>query len=183
MSSRAFKRAHLPGFGIDYLMLPASTFEKFLARLLNTSIVYTVGVVLFVELMSLAVLGLLTAFGRDTGAIYNPLTLGTLKTAGAYLVVNALFVCGSLYFGKGALVKTALVLGAFMLFLGIYTSILGTNVFRDIGLEGWLRLKNFADTTAPSYGTWMDIARYGLFYVMAPLFWVVAFLRLRELEV
>jgi len=183
VSSRAYKKSHLPGFGVDYLMVPAPTLEKFVSRLLMTGVGYSLGVALLCVLLSLLILAVRAAFGRGVSDIYNPLTLSTLVVIANYLVFNAVFVCGSLYFSRHALVKTALVLGLFMLAVGMYTSVLGANVFRDIGLEGWLRLKSFTDSASPAVSHLMNVARYGIFYATAPLFWVAGYYRLRELEV
>jgi hypothetical protein len=56
-------------------------------------------------------------------------------------------------------------------------------VLSDVGIEGWMRLRHFADSAGPSYSRWIQNSWQVLFYGMAPLFWAVGYLRLRELEV
>jgi len=183
VSSRCFKKAHLPGFGMDYLMVPATVGEKFVSRVLMTCVGYALAVAVFTLALSALVIGLRVAFGHESSDLYKPWTLDTLRSIASYAVVNAVFVCGSLYFPRHALVKTALALGVFALVTAIYMSYLGRTVMRGTGWSDWLRLLQDGQWGSLDLGKTVGLLRTVLYYALAPLFWVVGWLRLRELQV
>ncbi len=113
-SARAFAEMQSGKSATDWLLLPASTAEKYLAALLSTQVlVPVVG-----SLVGLT----LWAF---SGPIVWPQFLGQWQLWGLFFVMNLVFFAGSTVFRKLAFFKTAGVWVAFALVLGLTFGLLG----------------------------------------------------------
>ena len=107
-SSSAFKEMHQQGSGPFYLTLPGTTLEKLLSKLLVTSVGYAAAILVFMtgasalsELLNRAVF----AAGHTW---FNPFSPANLKSAAVYLVLQSLFLLGSVWFRKVVFLKILL---------------------------------------------------------------------------
>lgn len=201
VTSLAFREVWQNGSGIAYLMLPGSLFEKFVVKLLMTSVGFAAGTLVFMSAAALVSEGLdRLLFGVGHG-FFNPFTPAVLQAVVRYLVLQSFFLLGSIWFRKLAFVKTALAIVVF----GIALLIVFTIALR-IGLAphfamgpgcGGLRLGGWAfdlngtdlrDLFKPGARGYQGamafkIAAEALFLALAPTSWVAAYFRLGEAEV
>lgn len=126
ITSFAFREVWQAGSGISYLSLPGSTLEKFIVKLLLTSVGFAAGTLLFmsaVGALSEAIDRL--AFNAGRG-FFDPFTPAIWQTVVRYLVLQAFFLLGSIWFKKLAFVKTVL----WMLVFAVALFILGAIALR-----------------------------------------------------
>ncbi|MFW6312463.1 MAG: hypothetical protein ACOC2N_01090 [Spirochaetota bacterium] len=196
VSSTAFAELHDPKSGVHYLMLPGSSLEKYLARLLLTSIGWTLAVLVGYIVMtglSAAVAGIF--FDTHPG-VFLPARRAIWGGIGTYLVTQSIFLFGSIYFRKVAFLRTALStivvaisLGLIYLvairvffapaFIGAFETVGG--VEQMITGPNGVGITEFAlESVVPVFETLQRI----LLWVVTPVFfWIAGVLRLRETEV
>ena len=193
VTSLTFKELHLNGQGIFYLTLPGSALEKFLSKLLVTSVGYAIGSLAFYAAVSAAAEGINRLIFGYGNPFFNPFDRNVLLALAAYLVTQSVFLVGSVYFRRLALVKTVLYLVLFGIVLAIVT-----------GLAAWFLFRDYAAGRAIAFEPYMnelgasgDVERVLrplaekfilggrlLFWIaVAPVGWVISYLRLRETEV
>ena len=201
VTSLAFREVWQNGSGIAYLMLPGSLFEKFLVKLLVTSVGFAVGTLAFMSataLVSEALDRLLFGVGQG---FFDPFTPAALQAVARYLVLQSFFLLGSIWFRKLAFVKTVL----WVLVFGVALAILASFALR-IGLashfalgtgRGGMRFGGWAfdlngtglqDLFSPGARGYQGamafkVAAQALFIALAPASWVAAYFRLGEAEV
>ena len=189
VASGAFRAMHTKESVHDWLMLPASAEEKFLSRLLVSSIGYW----LFLTLIfSLSVpigqaLSLLIA-GRG-GTLFNPLDPGVLRLLPHYLILQSLFIAGGAFFGRHQFLKTVLTLSLFGIVLGFFAAFALRLIFGDFFQNGF----NFSFSGEFGDPAFPGTQKAGMFLIrvlktlyfalVAPFFWLAAYLRVREAEV
>ncbi|MGA2640363.1 MAG: hypothetical protein ABSG21_05585 [Spirochaetia bacterium] len=200
ITSLAFREVWQTGSGIAYLMLPGSLFEKFVVKLLMTSVGFAAGALIFMSATALASDGLdRLLFGVGRG-FFNPVAPAVLQAVVRYLVLQSFFLLGSIWFRKLAFVKTALSIVVF----GIALSIVSTAALRiglashfalgpghGMRLGGWAfdlngaGLQNLFRPGGRGYSGAMafKVAAEALFIALAPASWVAAYFRLGEAEV
>lgn len=195
VSSRTFREIHDTQKSYAYVLLPASTLEKFSQRLLSTSLVYTLGTLTaYLAVAGLCELLNKLLFGFSL-PLFNPFNRVTLLILAGYLVSQSVFVLGSVYFRKTAFLKTLLTLFLLGVLLG---------VLAYLGLV--LLLPDYFDGLKPSddlnlYFEYMErqgwqgggvigvfraaavAARIFFWGLLAPLCWVLSYRRFRRVEV
>jgi hypothetical protein len=200
VTSLAFREVWQNGSGIAYLMLPGSLFEKFLVKLLMTSIGFAVGTLVFMSAAG-AVSETLDRllFGAGHG-FFNPFTPAVLQAVVRYLVLQSFFLLGSIWFRKLAFVKTVLSIVVFGIALAIVATIalrVGLASHFALGpghgmrLGGWAfdlngtGLRELFSPGARGYQGAMAFktAAQALFIALAPASWVAAYFKLGEAEV
>jgi magnesium-transporting ATPase (P-type) len=193
VTSLGFKELHLDAQSVFYLTLPGSSLEKFLSKLLVTSVGYAFGSLFFYTAVSSAAEGinrLVFGYGHP---FFNPFERTTMIVVAVYLVTQAVFLVGSVYFRKLAFVKTNLYIWLFGLVVVILVAVIGWFIFRNysignrIGLEPYFQqlgesgeLQTFPGPLAEKFA---QVAKVLFWAVMAPVCWVISYLRLRETEV
>jgi hypothetical protein len=202
VTSLTFREVWQAGSGIAYLSLPGSTLEKLAVKLLTTSVGFAAGSLILMSAVSAASEALdRLVFGVGHG-FFNPFTSEALQAAARYLVVQAFFLLGSIWFRKLAFVKTVL----WIIVAGIALAILGGIAIR-VGVlphlsamaggsgsgrvGGWMFQLNgpgFQNLFAPgargySGAMAFKIAAEALAIALAPASWVAAYFRLGEAEV
>ena len=101
ISSAAFREVHDPEMSIQYLSLPTSSLTRYLSVWALTGPLY---LILISGLYGVSILAHLFA-----GTFWGfPTPRDLLWTAGEYLIVNAIFLLGSIHFKKLPLLKTLL---------------------------------------------------------------------------
>jgi hypothetical protein len=165
------------------LLIPASTFEKFLTGIFFTSILTYVSFILLFYLTDLAFITKLKGLYADdlTNLEYffpknNPNVFLPLYIAPFF--VTSLFLLGSIYFNKFHYIKTAI---SVMIFSGILSAILfktGAFLFEGKILiqEENRNMNHMSQNTAE----WLGLL---LLVVLTGIFWSITYVRLKEKEV
>jgi len=193
VTSLTFKELHLNGHGVFYLALPGSALEKFLSKLLVTSLVYAFGSLFFYTAVSAAAEGinrLVFGYGHP---FFNPFTRTTLIAIAGYIVTQAVFLVGSIYFRKLAFIKTNLYLWLFGIAVAVIVALITWAIFHDYAVGSRIDLDPYFQrigesgelqaVLSPMAEKFLQAAK-GLFWgVMAPVCWIISYLRLRETEV
>ena len=198
LTSRSFNELGNKEKGIDFLMIPASLFEKFITVLLFT----TVGYFLFYHLSFYCTYKIIN--GIELTLRHKPIELNYQFLGDpdekkyiyyAYFILQAAFLLGATYFHKVTFIKT--VLSVFLLGLGLYlvNSILLTFVFgfeKDIWKRGvpFLMVTKLeggtvsCHTTAYFIPVWLQHTYLFAFkFLLAPILWTIAFFRLKDQEI
>ncbi len=201
VTSLAFREVWQSGSGIFYLTLPGSVFEKFLSKLLVTSVGFAVGTAVFMTATAAVSEGLdRLIFGVGLG-FFSPFTEEVLLAVARYLVLQSFFLLGSIWFKKLAFVRTVL----WMVILGVGVAVISMIAIRvglgrlnaGIGLHGggmwsggWafdLNGPGLSGLFAPGgrgHAGLMAFKTIGqaLFIALAPASWLAAYFRLGEAE-
>jgi hypothetical protein len=193
VTSMTFKELHLNGQSVFYLTLPGSSLEKYLSKLLVTSVGYAFGSLFFYTAVSSAAEGinrLIFGYGHP---FFNPFERTTMIVIAVYLVTQAVFLVGSVYFRKLAFIKTNLYIWLFGIVMVILVAVIGWLIFRDYEVGNRIELEPYFQrlgdsgqlqaVLGPMAEKFWQVGK-GLFWgVMAPVCWVISYLRLRETEV
>ena len=194
VTSRAFYEAHSRFRNHDWLMLPASTLEKFAERWFLTSIGYAVAAVLSYSLFSVVSAGIARALLKSSYAVFNPLSRTTVELCLNYVVAQSFFLLGAAYFRKNHFIKTVLALLGVSIALTFFTAVVfrivywdffkgvAPNVaFAELGeeIERSVRSRNL-ERTATGLETAANWIKWAL---LLPTVWTIAFFRLKETEV
>jgi hypothetical protein len=186
LSAGVFSEIHKPVRNAYFFLLPASLFEKMLVRLLGCGIGFTLISVLVYYLFSLISSGIAALYDWGSFPAFNPFTRDMLLTIAVYLVTHSIFLFGSVYFKKHSFMKTGVSLFALAILLGIFAAIVFRIVYNDY-FQGMCFVDNlgFSDYDLPvNFGyTLTSIFKYIFWIVLAPLCWVLTYLRLSETEV
>lgn len=193
VTSLIFKELHLNGQSVFYLTLPGSSLEKYLSKLLVTSVGYAFGSLFFYTAASSAVEGinrLIFGYGHP---FFNPFERNTMIVIAVYLVTQAVFLVGSVYFRKLAFIKTNLYLWLYGIVVVILVAVIGWIIFRDFGVGPRIYLEphfqrlgesgQMQAVLAPMAEKFWQVGKVLFWGAMAPVCWVIGYLRLRETEV
>lgn len=166
-----------------FLTLPGSNLEKFAGKLILTSVGYTLGAIIFFYLFTMLASGLNLLFFNRPLPLFNPFQDAILEIIGAYLVTQSMFLLGAVYFKSHAFIKTILAINGFFLLLILFALLVIWLLYRDyyagrIWMDG-LRLEK----AIQGKQAFTVIAQILFWVFLAPFFWLVSYLRLRESEV
>ncbi len=196
VSSAAFAELHDAKTGVHYLMLPGSSLEKYLARLLLTSIGWTLAVTVGYMVMTAVSAAVAGIFFDTHPGVFLPARRAIWAGIATYLVTQSIFLFGSIYFRKVAFLRTALSAIVIAMSLGILylvairiffaPAFVGT--FETVrGVEQMITGPNgvsFTEFAAQSVLPVFESLQKVLLWVVTPIFfWVAGVLRLRETEV
>lgn len=188
MTSMIYKDIHEKQRNYIYLTLPASTLEKFLSRLLLTSVGFVAIVLVVYYLFSWIAAGLsLLIFDRSLPA-FQPFTRETMTALGVYIVTQSIFLFAAVYFRSHAFFKTILSLFSFSVVVGIFSMLIARLVFWKY-FDGLFMPDQFnidlehMSCFGESFGELISAAAKIFFwFIMAPYFWVLTYFRLKETE-
>ena len=168
--------------GMAYLATPASQLEKLLNAILYTSVLFPIAF----SLIFLAVDGLFYVGGNATGLVsmegFSKVdSFNFADTFRNILIVQSVYMLGSIWFGKRSLLKTTL---AVVLFYGVIFAVAGIIIRMNYEL-----LKTFSESTNGVNvhwdgndiinGKWLGAA----LWILPPFFWTVAYFRLSEKQI
>jgi len=182
--------------GSSFLTLPASNFEKWLCGILIAGVFYPVIFLLFFRLVDGSFVSVYHHTLDPAGPFYKQLYLSVYildfngfiawKVYRLFGVLTGAMLVGSLYFNKVAFIKTAI--GISILFLAM----MGVNWLMASLLFGHITdAAVFNSVTMPvgkEEGSielprgFVNVINNGVWYVLPPLLWLLAFTRLREKE-
>ena len=186
LSAASFAEIHHSQKNTAFFMLPASRLEKLTSRLLLTNIVYVITAVVFYYLLNLVSIVLSAIFGCGPFPVFNLFTREMLIALLVYFVIQSIFLFGSIYFKNHAFMKTGLSLFALGNVIALFSLLMVRVVFFDFFnhmhaadnfmATDFLYLKDIGETL-------LTILKYLFYFVLAPYFWILSYIRLGEKEV
>ena len=204
-TSRSFRAVHDSTRNEAYLLLPASSLEKFFARLLPV----TVGIGIFLPIFLLALSAIIESvsmviFGTRR-PLFNPFDSEIWKLYGYYIIIQAPFFLGAIWFRRFNFLITSFAIILFHLLLA--TAILITARI-TIGTTEWQHLYGQDIQQRPDTGifNYFDFFYFGIAHdffhqllaanwsflatvfwiviaLLPPVLWWIAWLRLKEVQV
>jgi hypothetical protein len=187
--------------GINFLLVPASAFEKILCSLLYTVILFFVVFTALFYLVDILMVSITKSFvvidyPRDEKGVLNVFESARLPFDGKstinilliFFAIQSIFLLGSVYFAKYSFIKT--IISGFVVFLIVFFFLYfiyemmpdggyanGTITSYHINIEG-------KDGYLVSVPGWLgQILNYMLFYGIAPFLYIVSYFRLKEKQV
>ncbi len=188
LSSSAYGSLREDATAGAWLTLPASILEKFTCRLFITSIGYVLATGLIYFVISAFSEGINQILFNYSHPLFNPFATRFWIPMAVYLVVQSVFLTGSIFFRRFAFIKTLLFLLTLCLALALFfllslKIILGGQfgTLSDHGIQiAWNMLSS--DWLLQVKDTLVQIAGVLFWGILAPFCWVVSYFRLREFE-
>jgi hypothetical protein len=185
LTTRAFRELHDPVKGYSWLLLPASSLEKTLSRILLTTLVYYFGSLVIYLLFSLLSEGINMLVLQRCHFMFNPFDLVIIKSMGVYMAVQAPFLTGAVYFKKHTLSKTILFLTFSVLIIGVGILIAIRLIFGE-GFFWWnvqdiFYSNEVDDFTAVGSGV-INTAKVFFWFAVPSVSWIICYFRYRETE-
>ena len=190
VTSMVFREMHRKETAQNYLLLPASNFEKFFSRLLISTVGFAAVTLVGLTIISYLSEGVNTLIFNRHNQIFNPFTKTVWMLMAHYFVAQSIYFLGAAYFRKHNFIKTINII--FLILISV--SILGALFFRIIYFDIFDTFFGIKDTSlmiqwdkislAPkTIETLINIAKALYWLIPAPLFWTIAYFRIREAEV
>ena len=170
----------------NWLTLPASPLEKFLAKALLTSVAYPLALVALFTLSSVVIeLLALLVFGSPF-SMFNPFTIPIGQMILHYLATQSIFLLGATYFRKAHFIKTVLALGLLGVLMGIVATIFVRILFAPY-ISGMFGFNfTFDDRILYQYEGLLTVAEWIdriVYWIMLPAnCWVTSYLRVKEVQ-
>ncbi|NCD68809.1 hypothetical protein [Mucilaginibacter agri] len=183
--------------GAAYLMLPASSLEKWLCGISIVGVMFTIIFLGFYRLMDFSFINLYHSRLNKNDAhyqfFYSQAQIfafdGRLPKFSYMLFANfaGAALLGSLYYNRAGLVKTALTVLATMAFIGLanyliarlfFNNLSSANPFWSVNLQ---LTNNYRTVDAPQYIK--DFADNLTQFIIPAILWVTVYIRLREKEI
>ncbi len=182
-----------------WLLFPASTLEKFITLLLLPTIFLSIGLAIYMTVMShLIEFGVALFFDTEING-FNPFSIIFLKQIVVYFAIQAPFLMGAIYFKKHAMSYTFLILFIWGAMFWIFSFLLGmfflgdhlTPLLPGFGfIDGVVELRDIDTLYAM---TLLEKLKYAMdfwkplatiyYWVLSPiLWWAIAFFSLKEME-
>ncbi|MBO9729356.1 MAG: hypothetical protein J7623_12025 [Chitinophaga sp.] len=197
-TSRSFNELAHKEKGIDFLLLPASQFEKFL----TTFLISTVGFFVFYHISCYLALNIfekvqVSLIGRHIQRDYQFLSAPDEKVYfyHVYFILQSIFLFGATCFHKYSFIKTLLSTLLFLLGLYVINCLIITVLF-GLQTEFWKRSVPFFmvakldggpiswHTTVYVIPRWLsDTYLFIVRFIIAPVFWTLAYFRLKDQEI
>ena len=183
ITSSSFWEMHRKTSVQSYLLLPASNFEKFSSRLFLTSIGFSILVVIGLFLFSCFSEGLNTLLFKRHNILFNPFSTYIWITIARYIVIQSIFLLGAVYFKKHNFLKTVNTILITIFILTVLGLILIKIEYADF-FHNFYTIEESQIRLFTSYGSPLQKVLQIIFWVLpAPLFWTIAYFRLKEAEV
>ncbi len=192
LASMAFRDAHKKLLNHDWLMLPASTLEKFVEKLVLYSVVLPVVTIVFYTVFSLIGKLIIQVFMGEYFPLFNIANGAVWQMFGYYVIAVSIFILGAAWFKNNNFIKTIVALVVFSIILSIVSTLIVWLVFNDYFwplVRGNFHMSyDFSqgfDTVAFENFGWglFRFLKFFCFWMLAPICWVGAWLKLREVEV
>lgn len=181
---------------IDYLMLPASHLEKYLTKFFLTTVGFVLLAILALAMNKLQV-NLLNG-GRYQVGTHLLVETSVWQYLWLYYIIHSIFFFGSVYFRKMELAKVILTFISLVVIMYFFlqflrelglVDLLKLNQYLQLGFSGFnddqnqvptLQSINKLRTVYESLGS---IVKWVFALAVPPFFWILGFIRLKEIEV
>ena len=190
VTSMIFKEMHRKETSQNYLLLPASNFEKFFSRLLISTIGFAAITLIGVTAISYLSEGVNTLIFKRHNQIFNPFTKTVWTLMAYYFVAQSIYFLGAVYFRKYNFIKTINVIFLFAILISILGALFVRIVYFDF-FDGFFRIGNTGlliqwrklPLNASSFTNLIKTLKILYWLVPAPLFWTISYFRIKEAEV
>ncbi len=204
-TSRAFRVVHDPTRNEAYLLLPASSLEKFFARLLPITVGIGIFLPIFFFALSAIVESVRMVIAGTSLPLFNPFNSEIWKLYGYYIIIQAPFFLGAIWFRRFNFLITSFAIILFYLLLAIAILITARIT---IGATEWQQLHGQNSLQVPETGAinHYDYLNFGIAHdlfhqllttnwsflatvfwivvaLLPPVLWWIAWLRLKEVQV
>jgi hypothetical protein len=175
-TSTAFSDLHGRATNAGFLLLPASALEKTLSRLLLHTVGLIVYLLVFTTALSWVLEGINTVWIGERREFFTPLDALAWSLLPHFIVVQALFFLGAVWFRKVQFVKTVAALIAIVMALSAFAVF----VAWMLGPRSW----SGGGPSLEDPISWIVEVAPWLYYFALPLLcWFVAWLRVTETQV
>ena len=184
-TSFSFMELHSQHMNIYYLTIPASRFEKFIAKLVETTLFYIVFVMIIHFALSVVIYIFSLMKESARAEIFNPFNMYVWLGIAVYVVTQSFFFLGAVYFKKMNFFKTVLFTGIFSIGVTLFTSFCAWLLFRDsigavnISMPMLHKYGSFFASITPSE---YAVITAVIWSIIAVFFWFVAYIRFVEKE-
>ncbi len=195
-TSSIFAGLHKSDENVSYLLIPASTEEKYLSKLLLTTLFYFIYSIAIITIVSLLVSISNWIFFRGEFVVFNPFENGILKILWAYVYFTSIYFFGSLIFKKYYFIKTSLSILGILILLGIISAVVTRIFFFNLLTAGfplkakWLFYDNmhikkffYPGDLHRSLKFFYTAGKVIFMYLVPVFLYVFSYLRLRKIEV
>lgn len=170
-----------------FLLLPASALEKTIARYLNSSIFFTVYILIFTTVSAFVIEGInMLLFGRHN-ALFNPFDPVAWDAIRLFMVVQPLFFLGGAYFRKVRWFKTVMSIFIICTGLGLLMVISGLiflSGYDDLYLVFSGEIQNLDwDVNISLFERSATVVKILWYGVMPPFCLFVTWMRVKETQV
>ena len=182
ITSTAFSEMHKPEKSLNYIILPASAFEKVFSAYLTTTIIFLFVATAFFYAswyIDSALAFLLTKTPFETMNFFNA---GFWKIIGIYLVAQPIFFLGAIYFKGHNFIKTLLALAVLSFVNSIIQSLLSLLIFGDLIFNNEIQGADWTGSEDFLLNLVSTIKIVG-FYIIPPFLLVVSYIRFNEREI
>lgn len=184
ISGMAFTNFRSKEKTMTYIMLPASTLEKFISELLLTTIVFAIAYTAIFYIFNFAVSAIAGIYGLPIDFL-NLSDLHVLQGFMYYVIFQSIFLAGSATFRKVPLFFTLFSLFVAGIAILIFTVIITTFLkgeFENLAFGSFnINSNTFPEIDIENHPLVL-IPKYMFYYLTAPLFWVVTYFKLKEKE-
>lgn len=170
-TSNVFNDLHDPRKSFYFLTLPSSNLEKFLSKLLVSSVGYSSGLLLAYYVCSWISMVINFWFFHQTFYPLNIYQPQLWANIGKYIILQSMVLLGAIVFKKHALIKTILTVGCLYLVINILAFLLSANICFDCQ-NGW----------SISFRSMMQVGLSIFWVVLAPLCWILTYSRISRYE-
>ncbi|QEN09409.1 hypothetical protein EXM22_16010 [Oceanispirochaeta crateris] len=190
-TSICFRETHSSSQIHNWLMTPASPLEKFIEKLLLTTVFYVLALIIgFFLATCLNSLIYLIIF-KQAVPLFNPAQSWVWLNISHYLVIQSIFFLGAIWFRKYNFIKTVLTINILQILLAL-------TVGGIASLTYWGPIREFLNGNPDFFeqsSLIMNLNFHHLnpllknslkliyFVVVAPFFWFISWIRMREIEV
>jgi len=189
ITSLSFSDLHHPQRSYVYLTLPASNLEKFLSKLVLTTVGYVLGTLILYFLFSVLMSIVNLIIFQQSHPLFNPFDRIIWITIGVYLITQSIFLLGAVYYKKHAFIKTNLFLFLLQLTVSIFIVFLVKIVFWNY-IQGWSFSPEDIILSSPAveqqlenfFWGFAQFMKFIFYWVLAPVLWLISYFRLKETE-
>lgn len=190
VASIAFVDLHDDRKGLHYLTLPGSLLEKYVGRVLLTSVGWAIVSTVAYMVVTLVGAGLAEWFFGSSHGVFVPSSSWSWNLIATYLVSQSIFVFGSIYFKKAAFLKTVLAIFVAVVVYAVFLALSARLIFFDsfarfIPTQTEMdALQTMLAPRALRYEAVLERIGDIVGWTLVPIFfWTAGYLRLRETEV
>lgn len=189
-TSMVFKEIHRKETAQNYLLLPASNFEKFLSRLLISTIGFAAITLIGITAISYLSEGVNTLIFKRHNDLFNPFGKMVWILIAHYFVAQSVFFLGAVFFRKNNFIKTINAIFIFSISITILGLFFGRIIYFDF-FDGFFSIENPGfhiqwekiSLNTNLLTTTVNILKILYWLLPAPLFWTIAYFRIKEVEV
>lgn len=190
-SGMAFKDFRNKEKSMTYLMLPASQIEKFLSILTLSTIGFFISYLLIFSLFNVLNILIIGSLPFDLYLnMYNPFNKDIWAAIKIFLPIQAVFLAGAATFKKVPIFYTALFSFVTALIMFTILMLVMRYLATDFNISGFgnvdnVKITHEAETVTAEFSEIIPLYLMKIFflYLMTPIFWVVAWFKIKEKEV